>query len=89
MPSQESVFVDDTRIVDSNHNTNIIEEEEEDDDNAVYIDLTKEDTEKSICITLVHVTYTRGRVITGDKYKCILDANTWTSFRELHSELTT
>ena len=88
MPSPETVLVDDIHTSESNDTTNISEEEDDDDD-TVYIDLTKEDTEQSICITLIHVPE---RGLTDERfeeYKCILDANDWSAFRSLHCELTT
>ena len=100
-PSLETVLVDDTRIVDSNDNTNVSEgcdyfatflrkERQRREDEKVYIDLTKEDTEKSIWITLIHVPE-EGLMDERrfEEYKCILDANKRSSFRMLHCELTT
>ena len=82
MPSLETMLVDDTRIVESNDTTNVSEEEKDD---TVYIDLTEEDTEQSISITLKH--YHDGVMAKDDKYKCIIDANK--PFWLLNFELTT
>jgi len=95
MPSQESVFVDDTRIVDSNDDTNVEQgcedfttffrkERQRREDEKVYIDLTNEETVKSICITIVHI-HPGG--LRADKYECTIDTNE--PFSLLHDDLTT